>query len=42
MKLLSRVLGIAIALFAVVSVQQESNGTNWPLHDDGLTTLVEW
>jgi len=33
------VLALSTALAAVVA---QGNGTEWPLHDNGLTKLVEW
>jgi hypothetical protein len=39
LKKLAALCGLASSFIAVLG---QGNSTDWPLHDDGLTDLVEW
>lgn len=40
--LLSRTVALAWALLTSGLCQAQSNTTEWPLHNDGLNSVVEW
>lgn len=40
--LLRKCLALAWALLMAGVCDAQTNTTEWPIHNDGLTTLVEW